>query len=600
MSEYQVLARKYRPKKLSELVGQDVLVKTLSSAIKQNRIPHAFVLTGIRGVGKTSTARIIARSLLCTGKDNDNKEPTVEPCGICPNCQGIQNDNHVDVIEVDAASRTGVNDIREIIDQVSYAPVMGRLKIYIIDEVHMLSKSAFNALLKTLEEPPPHVKFIFATTEVRKIPVTILSRCMRFDLPRVSLEKLNEHFKNISKSEGVKVDDDAIKIIAAAAEGSVRDGLSLLDQSMAITGGQEVSAEKVREMLGLADKDQTYNLISLIIDSKFEEALKELNNVYNKGTDPVLIIKDLLEITHMLTLAKTSEKILEQNFISELEKNKSKEILAKTSIAELTRLWQILSKGIEESRYCPSPLMAAEMILIRACYASSLPTPSEIIGKLDGGSSGGEQPKPKVKEEQPAPQETLFAEKKTLNSPTPPQPAQQEVKITAAPTVERSPSYSGATASAGASVARGAPALKTITNENPIAHQVSLGLSVPRDFKEMVTLFLTQKEKLIATWLESVKVINYDAEAGVIKILAEATPSYINVKEITKKLNDWTGKRFIFSLENAANTNARSINDDRQEELEKRKNEAINSPAVQAILKEFAGSKITKVDEIFE
>ncbi len=592
MAEYQVLARKYRPRKLSELVGQDVLVRTLSSAIKQNRIPHAFVLTGIRGVGKTSTARIIARSLLCTGKDGTNKEPTIEPCGICPNCQGIQNDNHVDVIEVDAASRTGVNDIREIIDQVNYSPVMGRLKIYIIDEVHMLSKSAFNALLKTLEEPPPHVKFVFATTEVRKIPVTILSRCMRFDLPRVSLEKLTEHFKFVAKSEGVEVDEESIKIIAGSAEGSVRDGLSLLDQAMAVSAGKPVTAEKVREMLGLADKDQTYNLISLIINSKFEEAIKSLNEIYNKGTDPVLVIKDLLEITHMLTLAKASDSILKQSFISELEKNKSKEILAKTSMAELTRLWQILSKGIEESRYCPSPLMAAEMIIIRGCYASSLPTPAEIIERLEGGA----EPKPKaVKEEPVEPQPTMFAEKKTLNPAPPP----QEVRV-AAPQAERSASYSSGGGGSTASASRVAPAFTTITNENPIAHQANLALSVPRDFKELVELFLKKNEKLTATWLEAVKLISYDAEAGVIKIMAESTPNYVNVKDISKKLADWTGKRFIFSLENGANIKASSINDEKQEELEKRKQEAINSPAVQTLLKEFEGSKVTEVKEIFE
>ncbi len=592
MSEYQVLARKYRPRKLSELVGQDTLVRTLSSAIKQNRIPHAFVLTGIRGVGKTSTARIIARSLLCTGADGSNENPTIEPCGTCPNCQGIQNDNHVDVIEVDAASRTGVNDIREIIDQVNYSPVMGRLKIYIIDEVHMLSKSAFNALLKTLEEPPSHVKFIFATTEVRKIPVTILSRCMRFDLPRVSLEKLTGHFNNVAAQENVSIDADAVKIIAGAAEGSVRDGLSLLDQAIAVCSGEKVSAEKVREMLGLADKDQVYSMLSLIFDGKFEDALKALAEVYNKGIDPVLILKDLLEITHMLTLAKTSENILKQTFISELEKNKSKEILAKTDLGSLTRLWQILNKGLEESRYCPSPLMAAEMVIMRACYAAGLPTPSEILERLESG----EEPKPKaVRDDSADVQPTMFAEKKTLNqTPAPPQPV-QAAAVPQQMTPERSPSYSSASANAG-----GVQALKAIVNDSPIARQESLGLSVPKDYKELVSLFLTKRENFIASWLEEVKLINYDAEAGVIKILAQATPSHIDVKDITKKLADWTGKRFVLSLENAVNSTARSINDEKQEELEKRKNEAINSPAVQSIMKEFAGTKVIKVEEIYE
>ncbi len=577
MSEYQVLARKYRPRKLSELIGQDVLVKTLSSAISQNRIPHAFILTGIRGIGKTSTARIIARSLLCTGADGTNEIPTAEPCGVCPNCQGIQNDNHVDVIEVDAASRTGVNDMREIIDQVNYSPVMGRLKLYIIDEVHMLSKSAFNALLKTLEEPPSHVKFIFATTEIRKIPITILSRCMRFDLPRVSAEKLVEHLKNVAAKENTTAEEDALKIIAGASEGSVRDSLSLLDQAIAVSTGENISTVKVREMLGLADKDQTYSLLENIFDAKFADAINSLNDMYDKGTDPVLILKDLLEITHLLTLAKTSESILKQNFISELEKEKSKTILSKTSLVQLTRMWQILNKGIEEARFCPTPLMAAEMVVIRACYASNLPTPSEILEKIGGAKD--------IKNSEP--QSLPLTEKKTLEKPKTAIPTIAPAPIPA----EKSPSYNQGSG--------GAPALKQIINENPIIRQENLALSVPKDFKELVALFISKRENFIASWLEEVKVIKYEPETGVLQLLSSGTPAHIDAKEITKKLSDWTGKRFIISLENTNNNAARSINDEKQEDLEKRKNAAINSSAVQSVLKEFSGSKITSVEEIF-
>lgn len=579
MTEYQVLARKYRPKKLSELIGQDVLVKTLSNAINQNRIPHAFLLTGIRGIGKTSTARIIARSLLCS----NSELPTTEPCGVCSNCKSISADNHVDVIEIDAASRTGVDDIREIIEQVNYSPVMGRLKIYIIDEVHMLSKQAFNALLKTLEEPPSHVKFIFATTEARKIPITILSRCMRFDLPRVSAEKLVEHLNNICAQENAKAEIDALKIIAGASEGSVRDSLSLLDQAIAVSAGETITALKAREMLGLADRDILYTLIENIFEGKFEESLAVVAEQYEKGNEPITIIKDLMEITHQLTLAKASEKILQQSFISELEKQKSLQILAKTSIPQLTRFWQILNKGLEEARYCPSPLMASEMIVMRACYASALPTPSEILKNLDDNYKVKNIAPDIAPENQPV----MFAEKKTLNSPqatikTPQIEIQKQVF---------SSNSSNYTANNGA-------LLKAIVNENPVASQESLGLSVPQNFKELVKLFEEKRENFIASWLEEVKLIDYNFETGVIKILTPSTPSHIDIKDITKKLAEWCGKRFIISIENNSDLNAKSIVDEKKEELEKRKQIAINAPVTQQIIKEF-NAKIISVTEVF-
>lgn len=384
MSVYQVLARKYRPKKLSELIGQDVLVRTLTNAIEKNRIPHAFILTGIRGVGKTSTARIIARSLLCNG--NGGEAPTITPCGECANCKAISNDNHVDVIEVDAASRTGVNDIREIIDQVSYAPVMGRYKVYIIDEVHMLSKSAFNALLKTLEEPPEHVKFIFATTEIRKIPVTIISRCMRFDLPRVSSEELKQHFKNIAEKEGFKIGDEALQLIAYASEGSVRDGLSLLDQATAISLGEEILAENISNMLGLSDREKIYSLIENIIKGEFDTSLKIFEEIYNSGTDAMVILKDLQQATHNLTLFSVSPKLFDERVVTEIEAKKSKEILEIADTKVLSRLWQILIQGMEEAKISQNSYMVLEMLIVKACYASNLPTPEEILTKLDNST----------------------------------------------------------------------------------------------------------------------------------------------------------------------------------------------------------------------
>lgn len=416
MSKYQVLARKYRPRKLSELIGQGVLVQTLSNAITQNRIPHAFVLTGIRGVGKTSTARIIARSLLCTGADGNNENPTVEPCGICTNCQSITNDNHVDVIEVDAASRTGVNDIREIIDQVNYAPVMGRYKIYIIDEVHMLSKSAFNALLKTLEEPPQHVKFIFATTEVRKIPVTILSRCMRFDLPRVPQDILISHFTKIAGLENAEIEDEAIKVIADASEGSVRDGLSLLDQSIVINSGVKVTSEKVRQMLGLSDREKVFDLVSRMLVGDFEPSLKLLSEIYNNGTDAATIIKDMLDVTHKLVIYKASPNLLDPKLISEAEINKCKEILKDSSLPKLARMWQVLNKSIEESKNCPNALMAAEMAVIKSAYTATLPTPEDIIkGNATIEVSNNVQPlKPADVSQNTSEEEMFSVEKKSL------------------------------------------------------------------------------------------------------------------------------------------------------------------------------------------
>ncbi len=385
MSEYQVLARKYRPKKLSELIGQEVLVRTLTNAIKKNRVPHAFVLTGIRGVGKTSTARIIARSLLCN--ENGRAEPSLDPCGECENCKSISNDNHVDVIEVDAASRTGVNDIREIIDQVNYAPVMGRHKIYIIDEVHMLSKSAFNALLKTLEEPPEHVKFIFATTEIRKIPVTIISRCMRFDLPRVDAKKLSEHFKKIAEIEGAEIDSEALSLIAAASEGSVRDGLSLLDQAIAVSAEEKITSDSVSKMLGLSDRTKIYDLVKNVIEGEFDNSLNSLEEIYSNGTDGFVILKDLQAIIHNLTLFAVSPKLMEERVVTEFEVKKSKEILEIADVRVLSRLWQILAKGIEEARICQNSYMALEMIIVKACYASNLPTPKDILEKLENSST---------------------------------------------------------------------------------------------------------------------------------------------------------------------------------------------------------------------
>lgn len=383
---YQVSARKYRPSKFSELVGQEVLVKTISNAIKNNRIAHAFILTGIRGVGKTTTARLIAKSLNCIGEDGQGKE-TTEPCGICPNCKAIANSSHQDVIEIDAASRTGVNDMREIIDNINYAPVSARYKIYIIDEVHMLSNSAFNALLKTLEEPPQHVKFIFATTEIRKVPVTILSRCQRFDLRRFAVEELKSHLSGVLKKEGFEVEDEALNLLARAAEGSMRDGLSLLDQAISHNEfHNKLTEENVASMLGLADKDKVYDLFESLCKGDNIKVFEIFESLYKSSIDIKILLQDLMDINHQITLAKTVPDYKEKCVLSNSQMERVTEIAKQISLGALTKIWQLLLKGTQEISIAPKQKIAIEMLFIRICYASGLPNLNNILLDIKQGS----------------------------------------------------------------------------------------------------------------------------------------------------------------------------------------------------------------------
>ncbi|MCF8467366.1 MAG: DNA polymerase III subunit gamma/tau [Sneathiella sp.] len=377
---YRVLARKYRPSTFDELIGHEAMVRTLSNALEAGRLAHAFILTGTRGIGKTTTARIIARGLNCTGPDGTGG-PTISPCGVCPNCVAIAEDRHQDVLEMDAASHTGVDDIRELIDGVRYLPTSARFKIYIIDEVHMLSKNAFNALLKTLEEPPEHVKFIFATTEIRKIPVTVLSRCQRFDLKRVDGDTLAAYFATIAEKEKAEIEPDALALIARAAEGSVRDGLSLLDQAIA-HGDGKVSAIQVRDMLGLADRTRILDLLGLLMEGDIQVALALLRAQYDSGADPVVIIQDLLELTHWLTSLKVTPEAANNIAMAGGEVTRGQEMAAKLSMPVLARTWQMLLKGLDEVRHAPMPLAAAEMVLVRLAYVSDLPTPNDLARKL--------------------------------------------------------------------------------------------------------------------------------------------------------------------------------------------------------------------------
>ncbi len=383
---YRVLARKYRPAVFEDLIGQEALVRTLTNAIESARLAQAYVLTGVRGVGKTTTARIIARALNCIGADGKGG-PTPRPCGVCANCVAIAADHHVDVIEMDAASRTGIDDIRELIESVRYRPVQARRKVYIVDEVHMLSKQAFNGLLKTLEEPPEHVVFIFATTEIRKVPVTVLSRCQRFDLRRVDQDTLTRHFAKVAKAEDISIEDAALALIARAADGSVRDGLSLLDQAIALGEGK-VGADQVRDMLGLADRILVLDLFEAAMRGRAPEALAILGDLHDAGADPGVVLQDLLELTHVVTKARLVPETLNGVEVPEAERVRGKALAEALSLPALTRSWQILLKGLDEVRFAPAPLRAAEMVLIRLTYASELPSPAELVARLSGPESG--------------------------------------------------------------------------------------------------------------------------------------------------------------------------------------------------------------------
>lgn len=478
---YRVLARKYRPRDFSTLIGQDALVRTLSNAISSGRLAQAYVLTGVRGVGKTTTARIIARALNCIGADGHGG-PTVEPCGVCQHCVAISEDRHVDVLEMDAASRTGVNDIREILDGVRYRPTSARYKIYIIDEVHMLSTAAFNALLKTLEEPPEHVKFIFATTEIRKVPVTVLSRCQRFDLRRVEAETLAAHFSRIAEQEGAQIEPAALAMVARAADGSVRDGLSLLDQAIA-HGGGTVTEGQVRDMLGLADRAVVFDLFDAAMSGDVAKALSLVADQYAAGADPAIILHDMLELTHWLTRLKVAPDGADDPMAGESERVRGKEMAARLHMAVLTRTWQMILKGLNEARSAPSPLQAVEMAVIRLAYAAHLPSPADVIEKLQaqqgqhqppapgGGASGGGGGRPPVVHAPAAP----------AGAPTASLAAVQDVPWAQPDAPPQAP-----------------PPPK-----------------LPQSFLEVVTLLKDRRENVLAGYLEaSVHLVRFDAAAA--------------------------------------------------------------------------------------
>lgn len=378
-NQYIALARKYRPQNFEDLLGQDALVQTLTNAIQNNRLHHAYILTGIRGVGKTTTARLIARAINCLGADG-NGGPTIHPCGVCENCKAIAAGRHIDVIELDAASKTGVDDMREILDGVRYKPTNARYKVYIIDEVHMLSKSAFNALLKTLEEPPAHVKFIFATTEIRKVPVTILSRCQRFDLQRLSIENLMNLFNKILLAENISADEQALHSVARAADGSARDGLSMLDQAI-VLGNGKIDYATVKNMLGLADRQQTFALYEKLLEGDIAAVLQNLHILYENGASPLLVLQDMIDITHLVAKVKILPDFMGDSSLSETDREMCKKLNA-APINILSKIWQMLIKGLSELQYAAVQIDALEMILLRIAYSASLPSPAELLKEL--------------------------------------------------------------------------------------------------------------------------------------------------------------------------------------------------------------------------
>jgi DNA polymerase-3 subunit gamma/tau len=556
---YRVLARKYRPQDFTGLIGQEVLVRTLRNAFAKGRIAHAFMLTGVRGVGKTTTARIIARALNCVGPDGKRTGPTIDPCGVCEPCRAIAESRHIDVLEMDAASRTGIDDIREIIEGTRYAPASARYKVYIVDEVHMLSKAAFNGLLKTLEEPPPHVKFIFATTEIRKVPVTVLSRCQRFDLRRIETAELNSHISGIAEKENITVEPDALALLARAAEGSVRDALSLLDQAIAHQMSQEsdasISAEEVRAMLGWADRSRVLDLFEKVMAGKIAEALSELRDLYDGGADPLVIIQDLLEVTHFLTRVKVAPGA--EGFFDggSAEAERAAAMAQTLGVPDLTRAWQMLLKGLIEVRDAANPLPAAEMALVRLSYAADLPPTERLVRGI------------------------LDAEATERNAGA------------------GAPRGQSGRANSSASGAAGAPAMAVSQDAAPRLEagartQPTLAIPEIETLEDLVALARARGARILERHLEN-EVHLVSLERGKIEFRpgAHAPPSLAG--DLAQRLRDWTNQRWIVTL--ASEGGAPTIAEQRQMADRALKDAVSGEPFVRAVLDAFPGAEIVSV-----
>jgi DNA polymerase-3 subunit gamma/tau len=545
-SPYRVLARKYRPRTFDDLIGQEAMVRTLSNAFETGRIPQAWMLTGVRGVGKTTTARILARGLNYQKRDGSGA-PTIHMPELGVHCEAIMESRHVDVLEMDAASHTGIDDVRQIIDGIRYSPVSARYKVYIIDEVHMLSEKAFNAFLKTLEEPPPHAKFIFATTEIRKVPVTILSRCQRFDLRRIEADKLVAHLSRICDAEGVKAESEALAAIARAAEGSARDSLSLMDQAIA-HGAGIVTPDTVRDMLGLADRTQVIDLFEAVMRGDVPAAFAGLRSQYDAGADPAVILSDLAAFSHIVTRLKLIPEAAKDPALSEIERTRGTDYAQKLSVRTLSRAWQVLLKGIPEVQSSNRPIAAAEMVIVRLAYAADLPTPDEALRALKDGAPlpvGGPAPAPS-RPSGPATSGNMALATSQAQPQPRPQPAQAE------------------------------PAMRL------------------RRFEDVVALAGEKREIVLKSQLErDVRLVRF--EEGRIELSLTETGSRTIANDLTRALQQWTGERWMVAL--SSEEGSPTLHEQAVAAERERKAGAASHPLVQAVLSKFPGAQIVNVVE---
>src|SRR6202166_3605047 len=554
---YRVLARKYRPATFDDLIGQDAMVRTVSNAFEAGRIPQAWILTGVRGVGKTTTARILARALNYELPDGSVTGPTIKMPVLGVHCQAIMDSRHLDVIEMDAASHNGVDDVRAINEAVRYAPVSARYKVYILDEVHMLSGAAFNALLKTLEEPPAHAKFIFATTEIRKVPITVLSRCQRFGLRRVDAALLVAHLQGIAAKESIIAEPEALALIARAAEGSVRDSLSLFDQAIAHAAGP-VRAEDVRGMLGLADRTRVIDLFEALMRGDAARALSELRDQYDIGADPAMVLGDLAEFTHFVTRVKIVPSVAEDVSLSEAERTRGRVFAAKLSMRVLARTWQMLLKGIAEVEAAGRPIAAAEMVLVRIAYAADLPTPDEVIRSLGDSARGNG------------------------SSAAPSTPASSRADM---PSRSDMPRGGGGTRSQLASAAPLQEPVARGAEDNAPARALAR-------FEDLIALAAEKRDVSLKSALErDVRLVRF--EDGQLEIALEPSAAKMLVGELSKKLHDWTGRRWMVVV--SAEPGAPSLRSQAEERKTQLKSDARSDPLVQAVLTRFPGAEIVEV-----
>jgi DNA polymerase III subunit gamma/tau len=561
---YRVLARKYRPSSFEDLIGQDAVVRTVSNAFETGRIPQAWILTGVRGVGKTTTARILARALNYELPDGSVKGPTIHMPVPGVHCQAIMESRHMDVLEMDAASHTGVDDVRQINDSVRYAPASARYKVYIIDEVHMLSTAAFNAFLKTLEEPPEHAKFVFATTEIRKVPVTVLSRCQRFDMRRVEADVLMKHLANIAAKENVEVEPEALGIIARAAEGSVRDSLSLFDQAIAHAAGL-VRADAVRQMLGLADRTRVIDLFEQLARGDIASAFKEFREQYDTGADPIVVLSDLAEFVNFVTRVKIVPATADNVAFGETERVRARDFAAKLSMRVLSRMWQMLLKGITEAQAATRPAAAAEMVLVRIAYVADMPTPDEAIKMLE--QNGAASP-------------VVTGNGAARSGPAAPASAMQSSAPRAAAPVQRS----GAEASARPQMVAPSPEAQSA----PAALRIA-------SFPELVALAAEKRDLLTKAALEAdVRLVRI--EDGRLEVALERSAARTLINDLSRKLEQWTGRRWTVIVSNEAGQP--TLRSQMEVERGQRERAAEADPRVREVLARFPGTKVVEVRKL--